>query len=384
MNDDNRQYPEWKELLEKYLAGSLTEEESQAFYEMLPHQDDQLAESITADLQSGRFDGQLSAPMREQLFRRLPLHNSRRKTILRRMLQIAAAALVAGVAVMYWPAGRSGEMRPVSKAVVSHAAAGSGKATLTLGDGDIIVLDSADNGMLAHQGAASVTKMRNGMLTYSGDGVSDGEQVYNTITTPKGGVYTVQLPDGSIAWLNAASWIRFPTEFGRIRTVEAGGEVYFEVAKRDGARFEVLFNGSKISVLGTKFNLHAYKDEQATTVTLLEGAVRFSTGADSVLLRPGQQAVAGDGCFRTIPDADLEAVMAWKNGMFHFDNLPLTDIMREISRWYDVDVLYQGNPVVRRFSGIVSRSANIRDVLRFMQLAGVRFEITGRKITVIQ
>ncbi|WP_126243943.1 FecR family protein [Chitinophaga rhizosphaerae] len=379
MKHENGASPEFSILLQKYLSGNLTDEESDVLFRLLPDHIDELDDRLAEDLASGRFDGFTDQALRDRLFSRLPLRRHAR--VYRWLPAVAAAVLLMIAGLWALNAGRS-ETGPAQVKWSAPPVPAGNKAVLVLGNGEVIQLESAGNGTLALQGGAAVSKIDSGMLSYKKQAV-DAEPVFHTVATPKGGTYAIVLPDGSKAWLNAASTIRFPTIFDVVRTVEVSGEAYFEVAKRQGAKFEVRANGMKVSVLGTKFNVKAYADEPDARVTLVEGSVRFSAGADSAVLRPGEQGVTRQGVF-TVAPADIEAATAWRNGMFHFDNQLLADIMREIGRWYDVEVQYAGNASGRRFSGIMRRSGSVGDVLKFMQLAGVKCELNGRKILVKQ
>ena len=259
---------------------------------------------------------------------------------------------------------------------------GRDNAILTLSDGTTIVLDSAANGTLAKEGAMQIAK-QNGQISYTGTAKA-AVPVYNTISTARGNQYQVVLADGSNVWLNAASSIRFPAAFsGSERRVQITGEAYFEVAHNAAAPFKVDVNGMEITVLGTHFNVNAYSDEASVKTTLLEGAVKLAKGTAAGVLKPGQQAALGnDGKFAIRSDVDLDETVAWKNGVFIFNRRSLQNIMRQISRWYDVEVVYEGNPG-GTFSGVVSRQENISQVLKIMEVNGVRFKLDGRKIIVL-
>ncbi len=250
--------------------------------------------------------------------------------------------------------------------VVKDIPPGRNKAILTLADGATISLDDCKKGDIARDGNAQIVKGRDsGMLIYRA--VAGGRQTvagdpgtvaYNTITTPRGGQYQLALSDGSKVWLNASSSLRFPTTFaGTERSVELTGEGYFEIAKNTAMPFSINVNGVVVQVLGTRFNVNAYNDESVVRTTLVEGAVKVKRAGEVMMLRPGQQAVAsgavasgavisgvagataadgGEGSLRLNPEADLEEVMAWKQGIFNFKNLDIESIMRQISRWYDV------------------------------------------------
>ncbi|MBV8252059.1 MAG: DUF4974 domain-containing protein [Chitinophaga sp.] len=278
--------------------------------------------------------------------------------------------------------------------VVSHLqpiqAPATVKAVVTLSNGQQISLDSLATGAFATQGNVQLTKSAHDDIAYQlKPGDNDLASGTNTITNPRGSkVATVALSDGSRAWLNAGSSLRYPVAFtGHERKVEMSGEVYFEIAPKAAQPFIVkkTNDGAEIQVLGTHFNVNAFDDEKEMKVTLLEGAVRVKNSGSSKVLTAGQQAVvSSNGDIRLQPDADTEEVMAWKNGLFNFNSLELQEVMRQVSRWYDVEVVYQGNQSNRHFTGIVSRNKDISEVCKLMQLAGIQFKITGKTIVVEQ
>jgi hypothetical protein len=268
---------------------------------------------------------------------------------------------------------------------------GGNKAILTLADGKEIVLTGARNGLLATQRSTEIKKTEDGKIIYTNDqSLSDKSSAnvqYNTITTPRGGQYQVTLPDGSRVFLNAASSLIYPTVFaGNERKVTLAGEAYFEVAHNSHQPFRVSSNGQTVEVLGTHFNINAYSDERLIKTTLLEGSVRVSRGQKTVVLKPGQQAQISDrdtdSDISIISDADIEEAVAWKNGLFILDD-HIQPVMRLISRWYDVDVIYDGAAPDDIFGGEVPRFQNISEVLKVLQLTKkVHFKIDGRKIIV--
>ena len=261
---------------------------------------------------------------------------------------------------------------------------GSDKATLTLADGSTVVLDDAKNGTLAQQGSSKVIKV-GGKLLYDPANNNSKEIVYNTISTPNGGQYQLALPDGSLVWLNATSSIHFPTSFaGKERRVEITGEAYFEIAKNRDMPFVVSVNGAEVQVLGTHFNVNAYNDEDNLKTTLLEGSVKFVSGADISLLKPGQQSqLASNGLVKVISNVDVDEVIAWKNGMFGFENAGIETVMRQLSRWYDVEIEYKGK-TEDLFIAEMRRNIKLSDALRALELTGkVKFEIVGKKIIVM-
>ena len=261
---------------------------------------------------------------------------------------------------------------------------GGNKATLTLADGSNIVLDDAQNGTLAQQGSSKVIKV-GGKLLYDPTNKNSKEIVYNTISTPNGGQYQLELPDGSLVWLNATSSIHFPTSFvGKERRVEVTGEAYFEVAKNRDMPFIVNVNGAEVQVLGTHFNINAYSDEDNVKTTLLEGSVKFVSGANINMLRPGQQSqLTSDGLTKVVSNVDVDEVVAWKNGMFDFENAGIETVMRQLSRWYDVEIEYKGK-MDDLFIAEMHRNIKLSDALKALELTGkVRFEILGKKIIVM-
>jgi len=260
---------------------------------------------------------------------------------------------------------------------------GGNKAILTLANGSQIVLDSAANGTLAHQGH-TVIKLTNGQVVYKEAGAKANEVFYNTMSTPRGGQYRLILPDGSMVWLNAVSSIRYPTAFiGKERAVEITGEAYFEVAKDASMPFKVAVNGMEVAVLGTHFNINAYNDEPVIKTTLLEGSVKVSTGTSSSIIKPGQQTqLNNSGLIKVIPDADVAEAVAWKDGRFEFKDADLKTILRQVMRWYDVDVEYQSNIPDRYFTAAISRDKTLSGVLKILKLSDVDFRLEGKKLTV--
>jgi transmembrane sensor len=289
--------------------------------------------------------------------------------------------------------------------IKNDVAPGGNKAVLTLADGSIIVLDNEKNGVVAQEGNAKVVKLKNGQLVYAkADKQSADENApvaYNTLSTPKGGQYNIELPDGSKVWLNAASSITYPTAFdSKERKVQVTGEAYFEIAKlasvKDGKRIPFVVdiknkaNGrdrGQVQVLGTHFNINAYDDEETVKTTLLEGSVKISAigNRQSAILKPGEQISVSQSSQLSQPiSVETDKVMAWKNGVFHFENADIKTVMRQVSRWYDVEVVYKrslDNDDPLFFE--VTRNTNLSDVLRVLNLAGgARYTIQDKKIIV--
>ncbi len=296
----------------------------------------------------------------------------------------AAAILLFGIFTFYkLGLGKNNLKQQVAKTNSADMAPGGNKAVLTLADGSKIVLDSAANGNLTNQGNTTIIKL-DGKLAYTASG-NNGEVLYNTISTPKGGMYQIVLSDGSKVWLNAASSLRFPTAFtGKQRNVELSGEAYFEIEKNAAMPFNVTVSEMNVQVLGTHFNVMAYNEESEIKTTLLEGAVKVTKGSALGLLKPGKQASLDNNGAIIITDAEIEKDLAWKNGMFFFENNDIKTIMQQLNRWYDADISYQGNVTSRRFTGQISRYINLSGVLKMLELTGdIHFKIEGKKILVM-
>jgi len=270
-----------------------------------------------------------------------------------------------------------------TKQLVNDIAPGHNGAILTLATGEQILLDSTGDGSLAQQGNVSVVK-KNGELVYKDAGQNSGA-VYNTMTTPKGRQFNLVLADGSRVWLNAASSITFPTAFsGKERKVSVTGEAYFEVAHDATMPFIVESGENAVKVLGTHFNINAYNDENAVKVTLLEGSVDVRSGMSTRVIKPGQQAqINKDEQIKLNNNVDVEHVVAWKNGRISFQGADIGTVMRQMSRWYDVDIEYN-EKMNDLFYADISRSTMLSDVLKALELTTeVHFKIEGRKVTVV-
>jgi ferric-dicitrate binding protein FerR (iron transport regulator) len=312
--------------------------------------------------------------------------------------------------VVYWVTGKRRTVAPgpvANNRYKNDVAPGGNKAVLTLANGSTIVLDSAQDGTLAQQGTTKIIKLDGGALAYHAATDSRGETTeqtkgqtgpteqtgYNTIATPRGGQYRIILPDGSKVWLNAASSLRFPAAFtGSERTVELTGEAYFEIAKNAGKPFHVKVpsggtaGGSMdVEVLGTSFNVMAYTNEEKIHTTLLEGKVKVKQGAMAENLTPGRQAIVDQNTqAMEVSDANIEQAVAWKDGLFRFKETDIRELMRQVERWYDVDVVYRTDRGDQDFTGVVSRNKNVSTLLQMLELTGtVHFKIEGKRIIVL-
>jgi ferric-dicitrate binding protein FerR (iron transport regulator) len=307
--------------------------------------------------------------------------------------RLAAACILVLFAAGIWSIARNVESAAPAIStdrIRSHSisatdkAAGMDKASLTLSDGSVIMLDRARKGVLARQGSTSLL-MDGSKLVYKPSSVDSSRLVYNSITTPRGGEFHVELPDGSQVWLNAASSIRFPTAFnGKERRVEITGEAYFEIAQNPSMPFFVNIRSSEIQVLGTHFNVSGYNDEAVLKATLLEGSIKFVHGTSSSILRPGQQArLTDDGTIKIEDQVHVKVATAWKGGLFRFEGADITTVMTQVSRWYDVDVVYAGEKPSDLFFAEIPRDTRLSNVLKALEMASkLKFRIEENNIIV--
>lgn len=311
--------------------------------------------------------------------------------------RIAIAASIVGVLfVSYWlMSDKTTVDGPQTTVIQSNdvQAPDRNRAQIKLADGTVVYLDSAANGQLALQGNVKLVMNANGEIVYEtkDDGPLTTIQ-YNTLYNPRGSkVQPLTLSDGTKVWLNNESSIKYPTAFaGDERKVEISGEAYFEVAHNPAKPFIVTKGEMNVTVLGTHFNVNTYNDENDIKVTLLEGSVRVQPVADpstgsgpkSVVIKPGEQARVVNSELSIVNNADLEQVMAWKNGYFQLSGSNLQAIMRQIERWYDVEVVYEGIISQRRFGGQLPRTASLLEVLKILEESDMHFMVEGRKVVV--
>lgn len=271
-------------------------------------------------------------------------------------------------------------------------APGGNKAVLTLANGTQVILDDAKNGSISQNASVKVNKTGNGVLVYHFNKNISGENnvrppEINTITTPRGGQYQIILEDGTKVWLNAASSIKFPQVFtDKIRQVELSGEAYFEVTKNKAKPFIVKTNGTQVQVFGTHFNINAYTDNSSVATTLLEGSVSMTYAGATIMLKPGQQGVTGE---KSVPIkanfVDTEEVVAWKNGLFIFHDESIANIMKQVSRWYDVDIEYMDGTQNKEFGGTISKYKNITELLNNIQLTQtIHYKLEGRRVIIMK
>jgi len=370
-------------LIDKYLAGNCTAEEKilvERFY----------LEQFKKDYFPGTLpEGNIKSLMWNYISKNKEIkHTGVVKFNWNRAIAVAASILLFILIGSYFILHKKLPQQIV--AIKTHdLSPGTNKAVLTLGNGSKILLTNVVNGKLAQQGQTSVTKVKEGEIDYQRSGNAGADKVlFNTISTPPGGEYHVVLADGSNIWLDAASSVTYPATFnGNDRTVEITGEAYFEVAHNATKPFRVKSHGQTVEVLGTHFNINAYDNEGLIKTTLLEGSVKVTTSGHIALLKPGQQSwvyPTGDpsGTIKMIENADTEEAIAWKNGHFQFDKADLKTVMRQLARWYDVQIIYEGKIKERLFSGSIYRNLNASKALKIISYEGIHFTIDGKKIIV--
>ena len=380
-------------LAERFLLGTATEKEIALLHEWYDTADKEEIELVftpepeTAEAVGKRLFNGLQLVIQEE--RQETRH--RRIVLTRRWVAAASVIFVVVFAGKYfWGSYRS---EKAERGVAQQAKPrndlppGGNKARLLLGDGSVIDLADAKNGTIRREAGARIDK-KNGQLIYNasnGKEASGGGDEMNTIQTPRGGEYQVILADGTKVWLNSASSLSYPTAFrGKDRQVQLNGEAYFEVAEDKSKPFTVSVGDVQVEVLGTHFDVMAYEDESAINTTLLGGAVRVTTkGSASRVLKAGEEAsLDRSSQSLSVNEVDVEEAIAWKNGFFQFEGVPIETVMRQLARWYDVDVEYEGR-TDKHFRGTISRSENVSAVFKMLELTGaVHFSTEGKKIIV--
>jgi transmembrane sensor len=367
----------FEELLDKYIKGTANVEEQlelQSWYE-LKNDNDIIWQAETADEEESvrnRLYASIAARMENE--------KSRPKWLWPRIAIAASIALAIMTGSYYYY--QSSIVNPTSQIVYANdIAPGKEGATLTLADGRKILINDALAGNIATQAGVKISKTADGELIYEVMANDSKILTYNTLSTTRGEQTRVRLPDGTLVFLNSASSLKYPTSFGNERKVELTGEAYFQVAHNKAKPFSVMSNGQEVEVLGTHFNINSYADEKDTRTTLLEGSVRLN---GKTILKPGEQAAVSKSGAISVEQANVDDVIAWTDGKFIFDSETIESIMRKLSRWYDVEVVYEGNVKDKQFAGTISRKDNISKILdkiTFTQAA--HFKIEGRRITVM-
>ena len=403
--------PPYADLFQRLLEGRVSPEEASRLIEWLARddQDQEASSMILEQLKQAVSNQQIPDELRMKMAAKLP--DILKKTAPVRLTKltwlryssVAAILILIGVGIYFFSNHHSHTptIAPQPATATHDVAPGKQGAILTLADGRAVVLDSLGNGVVATQSGSKVI-LNNGRLAYTNEdeNTTTTEITYNTITTPRGRQFQVTLPDGTRVWLNAASSLRYPTVFAeKERKVEVTGEAYFEVAQmrsKDGNNTPFLVNineTTQVQVLGTHFNVNAYADEATCNTTLLEGSVRIVNGNEKAMLRPGQQAQTGGAAaaqtgrtttINIIPNANVEKIMSWKNGKFDFQDAKLEEVMRQLQRWYDIDIVYEKGIPKIEFIGKMGRDLSLSEVLSGLQMSKVHFRLEeGRKLVVL-
>lgn len=303
-------------------------------------------------------------------------------------IAVAATILVFLLAGLYFVTGVQ-KRKQLTVKYSKDVLPGSDRAILTLANGKKIILNNAGIGTVASEGGAVINKTTNGEVVYDNASATNGQTAYNTMATANGGQYHLILSDGTNVWLDAASSIKYPTVFtGNERRVEITGEAYFEVAHNAAKPFRVMAQGQTVEVLGTHFNINAYINEPVIKTTLLQGSVKVTDDTKTIILVPGEQARVkpgvGNNEIEVLNNVDIDEAIAWKNGLFQFNKASIESIMRQVARWYDVEINYNNNKIPSKtFTGSISMNSNLSQILEILSYTGLHFEIAGKKINVI-
>lgn len=391
---------EFLQIVDRYLQGQATEGEEKMlrrFFNSFSKEvqtDDEISEAM--ERLENRMLQRLMQSVKDRTEARQKPAHTHWLSLFRYAAVFLSALLIIGLIPYLKKLSKPGERVAVSAPLrtKSQLSPGGNKAVLKLSDGSVIVLSQASNGVLKTEGNTTVRKTKDGHLIYeSKESDADADRSPNTIITPRGGQYQLTLSDGTRVWLNSQSVLTFPSRFhGWERRVHLSGEAYFEVAKayiNEGGRqqrmpFYVDAGTTTVKVLGTHFNIMAYPSAGLQETTLLEGAVMVSNGTSDRKIVPGEQAVIRDSNDRiTVRAVSTESIMAWKEGLFWFENTNIDEAMAQIQRWYDAEIVYEGVKPDVAFTGVLPRSSDVAVLLRLLESTrGVKFRTEGRKIIV--
>lgn len=361
-------------LLEKYTAGNCSPEEI-ALVESLYLMMEEVSPAPSPENIEKAY---------EHVKKNLPV--AAKRSIPQQWLVAASLLFVLGLGVLlYQYRNRNTPATTTNIAASATFVPGKSQAFLTLADGKKIPLNDVANGKIATEGNAVITKTEQGQIAYNNAENKGLAPVNNTVSTPRGGEYILTLSDGTKVWLNAASSITYPSTFtGKTRDVKIDGEAYFEVAHHPEQPFRVTAHDQTVEVLGTHFNINSYSDEPNLKTTLFEGQVKIKKLNQTIILKPGEQAISNrnTGSLALNKDFNLQQVMAWKNGRFYFDYTDAGTVLRQIARWYNVDIQFRGKVPEQRLSGSFSKYTNAVKALEILEYAGVNLKIEGRTIIV--
>lgn len=370
------------ELSEKWLKGTITSGELALLEDWYNHMSQENINWTAGDLDEEQ--------LRERLFYNIEQNISTEKTTrylpLKKIFYMAAASITVllGATICYMFLKTPEADQTVVNKPLTVNSGSYNKAVLTLANGQTMQLDDATNGVIAREGNTNIRKTRDGEILYNAEDENNTTVRINIISTPKGGQYQISLPDGSKVWLNALSALKFPTMFkGKERAVELTGEAYFEIAKDKTRPFRVKMpDETLIEVLGTHFNIMAYPEERSVNATLLEGSINVQKGNLNKMVTPGEMARVTDKII--LQNVNTEDVVSWKNGLFRFEKADVHTVMREIERWYNVDVVYEEGLPDNYISGYISRSSQLTEVLKMLELSGLKLKTQGNKIKVFK
>lgn len=372
------QHPDIKDLLIRYQNGICTEEEKVLIESWYLSEAAKDADAISAENLIQSRD-RIAGVVLKHTGINVSMPAIKKKRYLPQLVTAAIVLLCIGIGAFFLLR----QAQDTGVVAINDIKPGSKGAILTLGNGQTILLNQSASGQLAVQGGMAVTKTANGMVQYRQLNQSSDEMVQNTITTRRKEQFEVVLADGTKAWLNASSSIRYPSAFrGNDRRVVTTGEVYFEVAHNAAKPFKVMAGAQTVEVLGTHFDINSYTDEPEPKTTLLEGSVKVSAGNNFKIIKPGEQAVLKDEHL-FVSAANTEEAVAWKNGYFRFNQEKISVIMRKLSRWYDIDVEYDGPIPEDEFSGTLSQNTSLSEALKALTYyKTVHFKIEGRRVVV--
>lgn len=411
--------PYYKQLLSGFIHGSNTPEQVRELYAFIRQQPDLYEQLMNepdilalveekADASAAYMPATTDQRIRERLMSGVAGEERHAKAskfrVIRNWWWAAAVLFILAAGAMFWL-----QRAPRQDMTVADVAPGTQKAMLTLADGSTVTLDNTGNRVIPQEGTA--VQQQGGLLVYDVQRSGDRMQ-YNTLATPRGGQFRIQLPDGTMVWLNAASSLKYPTAFtGKERRVWVTGEAYFEVVKNTQMPFRVEMNGqTEIEVLGTHFNVSAYENEVMIRTTLLEGSVRVwmtggerlpagkqirtgnaSTSGSFVTMQPGQQAQittartgqSASPAIKLLEHVDMENTVAWKEGIFNFNGLSFEAVMRQLERWYDIEVVFEKNVPTMELIGEMSRDIPLSGVLRYLGNIGIHYRLEERKLVIL-
>lgn len=381
---------ELRELAKKYMDGTSSAEENAMLHEWYDTVNPGTTETVRVDAPTStrEIGEEIFASLQEQIAQEkgrvlvLP-----RRTV--RWWHAAAAVLLllSGVAVYRSLTSRMKGDGPTDRMLATREvrAPQAARALITLTNGQQVYLDSIPDGTIAFEGRTRVVKKADGVVYEAA--ADSRETQYNVLTVPRGSrIVNLTLSDGTRVWLNAESSMRYPVAFtGSTRNVEITGEAYFEVSRDPHASFSVTSRGLTTEVLGTHFNVNTYTDEAAMKVTLLEGSVRVRDRmGNAAELKPGEQAsVSGSSSMRVVRNVDLEEVIAWKNEYFMMKDVDISTLARQMARWYDIEIVFEGKIPDRKFGGSISRNVNLSTMLKALNESGIQSRFEGKKVIIL-